>query len=159
MKIRKATGKDIPALLPLWRDFCFHHEMLDPEHSQKVTNCEKEMAKMFKKQMSKTNVRIFVAEDGKGEHKELVGYIYGWIKENAPVYKIKKLGYVSNLYVRSEYRGVKVSTKLNDAMYKFFKKNKVKYAEVKVLSRNRQTVKIYENWGFEELHKVMRRKL
>ena len=60
---------------------------------------------------------------------------------------------------RERCRGIKVSTKLNNALYKFFKKNKVKYAEVKVLSRNRQTVKIYENWGFEELHKVMRRKL
>ncbi|MFH1065361.1 MAG: GNAT family N-acetyltransferase [Nanoarchaeota archaeon] len=150
IKIRKATLKDVPALVDMWKEF-------EDAHSAMVVKKKPVMKYLLKykpnvKAVCRKSLRrtikkigfVFIAE----EDKTIAGYIEGSIKN--PELAANRIGSIWDLYVKKDYRGGKISSMLKDAAFSFFRKNKVKAIEMNVNRHNKNAYSIYKKWGFFE---------
>ncbi len=162
MIIRKANLKDVPEIVNLWKKFMKYPDEILIKNNKKLKpyfTKKKNAANMFRK-YAQTNILskdavIHVAEI-KGK---LVGYSLSFIKKNIPIFKMKKIGYISDLFVKKEFRGMGISTRLKNEAIKWFKKRGMKHASIKVYKGNNLAHSIYKKWGFFDFHIELRKKI
>lgn len=160
--IRKAKQKDIPAIGELWEEFMKEHRQIIAKGNKDLmalTKLRKGAQKKFtpwaSKQIKSPNGLLLVAEkDGK-----LIGYCLSFIKKNAPVFDVAYLGYISDLYVKKEYRGTGIASAFTTEAKKWFKKKKMRYASLTVWTNNDRAQKIYKKWGYEPYNIVMKKRI
>ncbi len=110
--IRKARHDDCERIIDeLWKPFinlCCEYEFsdLDPEAENMFSNYLQRIIK------DDNNSIIYVAE----VIPHLVGYVIGTIKRNPPVYEIKNIGEISDLYVKPDYRNQGIERSLVEAV-------------------------------------------
>lgn len=75
------------------------------------------------------------------------------------MFSIKKLGYISDLFIDEKYRRKGVSSEFQKRAFKWFKTKGIKYAEIAVYPANKKAVNIYRKWGFNDFHLILRKKL
>ena len=110
---------------------------------------------MDAKNLRSRNAAIYLAElDGKP-----VGLSVLTVRENARIYKLRRLGHIVILYVREKYRGLGISTKLYAETLQWFAKKRLPYISLTVMTDNLSAHAIYERWGFFDYQIDMRRKL
>jgi ribosomal protein S18 acetylase RimI-like enzyme len=162
IKIRKAIFKDVDTIFDLWLLFRDNHKSIIIKnnnllmaHQHMKKNSEKIFRKYLRKHLSSNDAYVQLAfVDGK-----VAGYNLNYIQSSNPVFVIDKTGYISDLFVKKEYRGLGISTRFKENAFKFFKKKGLEYASIKVWNANNDAHKIYKNWGFAELHVEMRKRL
>lgn len=153
MKIRKAKPEEVGQIADLQQDLMLHEKKIDSTFYDISKAARKRFIEFAKKKIENRNSRLLVAiADGK-----IVGYIMGWVKERPPVFKLKKVGYISDCFVAEKFRGKGIGDKLVQRMLAWFKIKKLNYAELVVTSRNKLGLTVWENLGFEEYRKIMRR--
>ena len=162
MIIRKAKLTDINAIVNLWEEFMKDHDkiILKINPKVKIYIDRKSSAKLcFKKfavkQIKSKNGLLLIAE----VDKKPAGYCLSLIKTDIPIYKINKLGYISDLFVKKQFRGMNISSKFKDLSFEWFKKRKIKQASIVVYYWNKQSLGIYKKWGFFERQLELRKKL
>lgn len=163
MKIRKATLKDIPGLILLWRGQGKYHQKLvaknKDEREQLVLakNAEKTYKNWIKKLIQSRNGFVLVAQGNDGK---IIGCCVNKIETNkTPIFKIKKLGHISELYIIPRYRKKGIASLLKKNAFEWFKKKGLSYASLGVRPKNKQAWNIYKKWGFFEYRIEMRKKL
>ena len=160
ISIRRAKPKDIDALAALWNGLMSHHTKLYGRDARAVNlklrkDAESIWRKYVLKQMRSPNGLVLIVEyDGVP-----VGYSLNLIKPNIPVFRIRKLGYMSDLYLKPGYRGKGVGTRLRNEAFRWFRKKGIRHASIAVHALNFVSRKIYGRWGFSEYHVEMRRRL
>lgn len=162
MIIRKATVKDVPLLVRLWKEFMRDHDRIvigtDKRYKPYLERNSGAVAKYRKfidKNVRSRDAIVFIAEiEGK-----TAGYILNMIEDTIPIFKVRKLGYISDLYVRKPYRGKGVSSAFMNEAVKWFKKKNIRHLSIKVQAGNPLARKIYQKWGFIDQHIEMRKKL
>ncbi|PKM92454.1 MAG: hypothetical protein CVU81_00340 [Euryarchaeota archaeon HGW-Euryarchaeota-1] len=160
--IRKIKEKDISIFLDLWKQFIKDHKnivvkgnfLLKPHITTK-----KNILDIFKPYLQKIiaskNSTIFLAEfEGK-----LVGFILLKIYPNNPLFKLDYLGTIDDLFVKKEFRGRGISSKLKDVAIVWFKKKGVAYLSVGAFADNPASLAIYEKWGFFKYRTEFRKNL
>lgn len=148
--IRDAKIGDIPILLELWKELMREHEKIvikeNPELKAQLIlrkDSKEIMRKFFQKNIRSRKAMVFVAEiNGK-----LVGYCMVFIKKNSPVYKLKEFGYISDLFVKESFRGMKISSGFRDKALEWFRKKSVKHMTLDVFVNNKHAHEIYNKWG------------
>ncbi|MBU2637694.1 MAG: GNAT family N-acetyltransferase [Nanoarchaeota archaeon] len=160
IKIRKATPKDVPALVEL-------NIILQDEHDQmaakdlvlkktilkKKTNRETFLKKSFMKTIRSKEGILILAEDGN----KAIGYIEGSIRQ--PKTLIKKIASIWDIFVKKEYRGMGIGSMLKDAVFKIFKEKGARYIELNLSIINTKAHSIYKKWGFFDMDIMMMKKL
>ncbi len=161
VEVRKAKAEDIPILVRMQHGLMEHHLALSKndangrEQRRLVDNLGAVWGKWVRKWMKSRDGLVLVATaDG-----EIVGYSLNFIKDNVPVYKLRKIGYVGDLFIRREFRGRGIGSKFKSEAFGWFRKKGMKYASICVHENNREARKLYNEWGFEDFHIEMRRKL
>jgi len=162
MIIRKANLKDVTKIVDLWKKFIKYPDEIIIKNNKKVRPYfvkKKNAVTLFRKYIQKNilskDAIIHIAEvDGKP-----VGYSLSFIKNTIPIFKMKKIGYISDLFVKKEFRGMGISTKLKDEAIKWFKKKGMKHASIMVYTDNKFAHSIYKKWGFFDFHLEMRKKI
>lgn len=154
IKIRKASRKDINVIVSLARKLADYHRKID-----KFYKGGNETLRGFKKTLTrsigKKNIRILIAEtNGK-----IVGYFIGRIEKSKPIFVPEKIGKISDAFIDKKYRRKGVGKKLFFELLKWFKKNKIKYLQVSVDSRNVIGVSFWRKLGFKEFMKRMKMKI
>jgi len=150
IKIRKATLKDISALVDMWKEFEDAHTAMVVKKNpfmKPLLKYKPNVKAVCRKSLKRTIAKIgfvFIAE----ENKTIVGYIEGSIKN--PELAANRIGSIWDLYVKKDYRGRKISSMLKNAAFSFFRKNKVKAVEMNVNRHNTNAYSIYRKWGFFE---------
>jgi GNAT superfamily N-acetyltransferase len=160
MRLRKAMTEDIGIIVAMWKEFLEEHDDIVAKRNPhlKNMNLRHEKADSMYEDFLRSNIEsgdgvIFVAmEDDK-----IVGYSFGLIKDEIPIFKLKKYGYISDLYVKKEFRGNGISSSLKDEMISWFKSKDVEYASIGFYSDNGKAHEIYKNWGFFD-YKIEARK-
>lgn len=147
--VRKASFKDVKIIVNLWKEFMKYHDELVVKENPKLKPYlikKKNAAKIFKKFIEK-NVKartaaVFLAEmDGKP-----AGYSLIYIKKSIPVFKLEKIGSISDLFVKKEFRGKGISSKLKDEVVNWFRKKGIKHISLAVYNGNKHAHSIYEKW-------------
>lgn len=159
MIVRKATVKDIPNLIKLFRGLVKYHQKIytkdDKFYNKEIKNVRGLWMKFIKKNINNKNSLILISYD----NKKPVAYSISYIKDNIPVYSIKKYGYISDLYVDKNYRKKGIGKELVDMSKKRFKKKGIKFMSLEVNHNNNHTIKFYNKYGFKEYHKSMRMRI
>ncbi len=162
IKVRKAKTSDVPMLVKLWVEFMKDHDGIviraDPrlkEYKGMKRNAPLIYKKFISKHISSRSASVFIAEvEG-----DVAGYVLVYVQKEIPIFTLKRYGYISNLYVKPQFRSMKVSSALVSEAMCWFKKKGLRYASLKMYPANRHAHMIYTKWGFFDYHLEMRRKV
>ena len=158
--VRKARIKDVPAILKLFSEFMKEHgqivsqrnPLLKP-HIKRKRNAVNIFRNFIEKNIQSSKSFVNIAEvDGK-----IAGYSLSFIKDLPPVYEVDKVGYISDLYVKKEFRKKNIASIFKDEAFKFFRKKGIRYKSIMVNQENKHAHSIYKKWGFFEYHIEMRK--
>ena len=83
-------------------------------------------------------------EDGR-----IVGFMLCLLEPNVPVYRERKIGVISDVYVKEERRRKGLAKKMFDFAAKWFEKNKVRTVRLKVAADNLEARAAWRMLGFE----------
>lgn len=158
--INKATIEDIKQIVGVWSEFLNEHDAIVTTRNNRLkdmnlrhNNATSMYEEFLKNNIESENGVVFVAR----VNDKIVGYSLGFIKEEIPIFELKKYGYISDLYVKKEFRGRGLSTKLKNEMISWFESKKIKYASICFYSDNTEAHDIYKKWGFFD-YKIEARK-
>lgn len=155
MKIKKATLKDIKKILELSIEF-------DLEYFKKykirdfppIKDLAKQKKRIFEKDLRNKKGVIFVAE----ESKSYIGYIFT-IKGIPRDKTLKSKAYISDLYVKKEFRGKSIAKKLILESERWCKKQNVNEVFIDVNVKNFGAKKLYKKMKFNEMKLRLNKKL
>ena len=107
MEIRKATLKDVDKIVELWNQFQDDHDEIviskSPELKEYVkrkSDAKESYKKHITNNLFENKGVIFLAvDDG------IIGFTFGWIKDEIPIYEIEKYGLIGDFYVKKENMG------------------------------------------------------
>lgn len=162
MTIREATVKDVPAIVRLWEEFVKEHDETVIKNNPKIRPylIKKRSAsiifeKFARKSIMSKNSAVHVAE----VNGTPVGYSLIQVKTAIPVFRLEKIGYICDLFVKKEFRNRKISSRLMDEAMKWFKKKGIEQISLAVYKDNEFAHSIYKKWGFIDNQIEMRRKI
>lgn len=151
MRIREAYINDIKTLVNIWEKFLVEHDGIVTRNNPRLKkmNLRNDNARVLYEKFISDNIQsengvVFVAE----ENGQIVGYSLGLIKDEIPIFQMKRYGYISDLYVEREFRGKGVASKLKDEMFSWFKNKGIEYASVGFYADNPMAHEVYKKWGF-----------
>lgn len=160
--VRKAALRDIPSVVTIWNEFMKDHVNTVLKRNKKLSiytprkeKAENTYRAFIKKQLKSGKGAIFLAE----ADATIAGYILVLIKDEIPIFKLKKIGYISDLYVKREFRGLKISSKLKDEAISWLKRKGLKHVSIGLYIDNEFAHSVYKKWGFFDYKLEMRRKM
>ncbi len=154
MIVRKATEADLDSIVKLGRKLNEYHEKFDGFYWLKE-DIEEKLREFYSKNISSENTLLLVAEiDG-----EIVGFTLGKIQKYPPIFQIEEFGYLSDTFVKEEYRRKRIGEKLTHEMLEWFKSRGMKRVELSVDVRNKIGVSAWTKFGFEPFHYRMKKNL
>ena len=121
-----------------------HHEQIS-NHFALAWDGKRKWAKYLREKFDEISTKLIVAEeDGK-----IVGFMLCLLSPNAAIFKEKKLGVISDVYVLEERRRKGVAKKMLDVAVKWFKKNKARTIQLGVAHDNLEARAAWRSIGFE----------
>jgi diamine N-acetyltransferase len=159
INIRKAKPIDLDQIYQVYLEYDDALVNYLSKDFKILRNKKEPKKKMIKKGLLKDVIRknecFMVAENGK----KIVGFIHGYAKVvKHPIFETHNIGFFEDICILKKYRGKGIATKLWHEMLEFYKKNKCTVVELRVMESN-PARNIYEKWGFENSHRIMRKKI
>ncbi len=162
VSIRQANLDDVDLIVSMWVEFMQNHDRIlvndsvrYRHHIKKRPDAAEVYREFLVDKIKSPDGQVNIAEvDGKP-----VGYSFIFIKDNVPVFRLKRLGYFSDMYVRKEYRGKRIASKLKVSAFRWFRKHGIRDISIAVYPANNRAIAIYERWGFQAFHIEMRTRL
>ena len=151
IKIRKAKKNEIEELVKLNSLFIDYHRKLD-NYFRHGSEVRKSYNMYLSRIIKKRNVKILFAEIDK----KIVGYLIGEIRKAKPFLVPKRIGNISEAFIKEEYRKEGIGSKMVENLINWFKENKIKNIEVSVNFNNEIGKKAWQKFGFKEFMKKMR---
>lgn len=151
IKIRNAKLEDVQDLLNLWQMLMDYHKSLDKKSFTLKKNAKSIMKSFFIKNIKSKNSIVLIAEDKPVS----IGYLMGFIQKQPPVYENDKYGFLSDAFIREEYRSTGITKNMTKKAEKFFKNKKLKTLSAKVFSGNKKGIKAWNKIGLKEGAKLI----
>ena len=145
--IREYTRHDISNITEKKSILTHSHVAIDPVYYAPSANADEEFKEYIEKRINDSNFKIFIAEDDE----VLVGYVMGWIEYRPPIYRKRKVGYLSNIYVDETYKRHGIGKKLYLRIESWFREQQIDFIEIKADARNLEAIKSFTQYGFSEL--------
>ena len=121
-----------------------HHEQISDDFSL-AWDGKRKWAKYLRSKFAEISTKLVVAEeDGK-----IVGFLLCLLSPNAPVFKERKVGVISDVFVLEERRRKGVARKMLDVAAKWLRKNKVRTVQLGVAHDNLEARAVWRTIGFE----------
>jgi len=151
MKIIEAKKKDINCIIKMNKEMADYHWKID-NYYKSGREIEFGFKKWILKNFGKRNFKILIAK----EKNKILGYGIAEIKKPKPYIRPKKIGHLTNLYVKEKYRRHGIGRQIFDKFLEWFKSREIKHIELSVDSRNQIGISAYQKYGFFEYQKKMR---
>jgi ribosomal protein S18 acetylase RimI-like enzyme len=149
MKIREAKIENLKEFIKLEKEFLKYNEGLKIDRDYKIKSLREikdtDYKKEFKHRLSKKNSFFCFAK----ENGEFIGYIYGYIQSLPSLFKLRKVGYLDSIIVSKKYRKKNFASMLKNEFFSWLEKKKIKLCQINVASINKNTIKVYDKWGFK----------
>ena len=144
MIIRKATPHDFQQLKEIKTEFflweCKMDNRVNPDYAKRNLGVRLGI------NLRQDKVAFFIAEN-KGK---IIGYVGAQIEKNYPPNVEKFRGHLFNLYVKKEYQGKGIGTKLIKKVFSWFKEKKITDLKVMVYATNKGAHKLYKRMGYKD---------
>jgi len=121
-----------------------HHERLSDGFSLALDS-KRKWSRYLREKFSEISTKLVVAE----EEGHVVGFMLCMLEPNIAVYKERKIGVISDVYVKEERRMKGLAKKMFDFAAKWFKKNKVRTVRLNVAADNLEARAAWRMLGFE----------
>lgn len=151
MLIRKAKLKDVPKVTEYAIGLLKYHNDLD-SYFAPAKDFKEEYRKHIKKCVYSKNRLLLVAE----EDNEIVGYAMGELGSRPPIFKIRKFGFVSDVFVYEKFRKSGIAKLFLKELFKWFKFKKLQHIELTVHAKNEIGAKAWAKHGFEDYMRKQR---
>ena len=129
MTIRKAKIKDVPNLVQLAMELLKYHESFDPYFAP-AKNAKDVYAKFFKRCIYSTIKQLLVAE----YNGEIAGYALGEISSRPPVFKIRNIGAINDMFVAEKFRKSGVAKQLLTELLDWIKRRFQEFSATSLLN-------------------------
>ena len=150
INIRRAKVKDINIILN------FEKELLNsavdlikkyhPQHLIDInlrSDYKEIIIKYIRGRIFSKNDAMFISElNGKP-----VGHMIISIKKSFPIFEMEYYGRINTVYIKKEFRGKGISSKLKDEAIKWFKSKNINRISLNVNPDNKQALEAYKKWG------------
>ena len=162
MIIKEANLSDVPKIADLWIEFMKEHDNIIINENPKLkefeikdNNRDGSYKEFLNSHMESKDGTVFIAEN----NGEIVGYALIFIKDEIPIYKNKKIGCASDLYVKKNFRNKGISSKLRDKSIEWFKEKGIKFLSTPMYPDNKFVHSLFKKWGFFDYKIEMRKKI
>jgi ribosomal protein S18 acetylase RimI-like enzyme len=145
MKIRKAKLKDVEQVAVYGVGLLKQHCGLD-SYFAPAKDVKEVYRKFFKRCVFSKNRHLLVAE----ENGKIVGYALGELGSRPPVFKIRKIGFINDVFVAEEFRHHGIATQFLCELKRWFRSKNLEHIEISVHVENPLAKKVWEKYGFEE---------
>ena len=159
IKIRKARLNDVETISTLWPKLVkTQNEIVEkhcPQHLDSFClkkNSDEIFRDSVRKMIHSKNGLVLLSEIDE----KPVGFSTSIIKKNFPIFQLEKFGYIGDIFVREEFRGLGISSNLKDETFKWLRRKGIEKVSLNVLQNNYQAIKVYEKWGFSTIISEMR---
>lgn len=142
--IRDANSDDLNDVVNLWEMLAHHHEELSDQFAL-AWDGKRKWSKYLEERFSEISTKLIVAE----EEGEIVGFMLCLLSPNIPVYKDRKIGVISDVYVLEERRRIGVTKNMLNNAIKWFEKNKARSVQLGVAHDNFEARAAWRQVGFE----------
>lgn len=142
--IRDANSDDLNDVVVLWEMLAHHHEELSDQFAL-AWDGKRKWSKYLEERFSEISTKLIVAE----EEGEIVGFMLCLLSPNTPVFKDRKIGVISDVYVLEERRRKGVAKNMLNRAIKWFEKNKVRSIQLGVAFDNFEARAAWRQVGFE----------
>jgi GNAT superfamily N-acetyltransferase len=150
INIRKAKLKDINTILDLEKnllDSAYNimneftpDDLIDFNLKEDYENI---LLNYIKGRIFSKNDAIFIAEnDG-----QAIGHMIISKKKSYPIFKMQYYGRINTVFIKKEFRGKNISSKLKNEAINWFKKKGIKRISLNVLPDNKIAIELYKKWG------------
>ncbi len=154
MKIRRATKKDVPRIMVLWKGLvaCHRKRFWSPSELFRLKKSSVSLAKKYLiKLLRARNGQVFVADmDGK-----IVGYAEVTIKKLPAIYVHDREAHVGVIFVDGLHRRKGIGTRLLKETERWAKGRGVFSLALTVFEKNKPALSAYKKFGFKSHHKKM----
>lgn len=154
MKIYKVTPEDIYWIATLWKKLSDYHKNFTDYISPSI-GWRQWIIRIYNEDINRKDRLILVAKD----RLKPVGFIRAEIRKTVELYKYNLSGYISDLYVEEEYRGLGIAEKLVNGVVNWLIKMGIYSLRLSVSSENINALKFYNKLGFIEVNKTLKLEL
>jgi len=149
--IRKATIKDLTAILNLQKHLMSVEKEYNPHSRRNECYTEKEI-----KHILKSKDTLFLIVEDKSNN-SIIGCGFAKTEEGELWDKYKTKGYVGLMVVNEEYRGQGIGASIMNKLLDWFKKRKIKDIQLCVYIENKRSANFYSKFGFKPYTMLMRK--
>jgi ribosomal protein S18 acetylase RimI-like enzyme len=146
VKIRRATVKDVPAVVPLWQEMMDFHAALDAWRFRPAEDGASYWAEAVAGWLKDENCCAFVADAGD----RLVGYIIGWVRQPVPIFQPGVYGLVSDMCVAADCRRRGIGRRLFEALKAWFRERGASHVSLRVAVTNPVSQAFWRSVGCED---------
>ncbi len=151
---RNATVRDIPAIADLWKELADFHADRD-RYLALSSDATERYADFILSQLTRESACLLVAE----YQAAVIGFCFGFVRRNAPVFAVSEVGVVDDLVVQEEFRRNGVGQALLQSAYQWFTKRGILRIEVGMLTTNEISTAFWREMGFEPYRETLKRNL
>lgn len=112
MIIRSATVDDVPMILPMVDRACAFHERLDPEKYGFLPNPGEMYRDWLIARSTDSQSVLLIADAGSESAPNVVGFLVGSVEREIPIYRVKRFGFIHELWVEEKYRNEGIARQL-----------------------------------------------
>ncbi len=152
VQIRRATARDIKAILPVWGELASFHAALDPAFTPSA-EWPHEYGAYLRTLISRDDALAVVAREGE----EIIGYAVGRITALPPFFEQRYRGYIHDVYTKEAFRRRGIGRQLVDELLAWFLRRGVTAVELTVAANNTDALPFWKRLGFRiYMHHMMR---
>ena len=144
MTFSKATDKDIPQMIPLWRGLIDSHAQME-RMFMPTGNADEKFTEYLLSLLDKDNYLVAVAGSGS----KVVGYVIASVSTTPEVFVIRRRMYLQDMVVDPESRRKGIAKGLMNAVMAFAKEQQVEKIDLLVAVKNEGANKFWKEMGFE----------
>ena len=154
MEIRKATMEDFDEVLKLKLE-SKEEERKFNEELEPVEKVKKHYEEYLKNDLKSKWRAIFVAI----KDNQIVGSVTGKIYRTLYVCGFERCGFISNVFVKKEFRKQSIAKKLVEALTNWFKEMKATKLSLELYENNIPAINLYHKLGFKNYSIKMRKEI
>ena len=151
-RVREARVADRYAIASLWAELMAMHQGLDPRFAV-AEDGEQKYARHVQELVRDRDGKVFVAEETATG--DLVGYLLGELQERPPLSAPGRYGFISDLYVRENWRHRGVATALFEEMRLWCKQRRAGAIELYVSENNPGALEFWKSMGLTPFLKLV----
>lgn len=143
--IRKAKVKEVSIVVSFAVELLKYHAKFDPCY-EPAKDSANVYLKYLRKCVFSSRKRLFVADvDG-----NLVGYALGEVVYRPGIFRMKRIGFISDMFVVAKYRKMGIGKRFLDDLLRWFKLQKLTFVELQVHAKNEVGNKAWNKFGFQK---------